>query len=231
MHRRAGRAARGGARRRRVASPTIGWPIALRCTRIWCVRPVAIATLQQRHALEVLGPGRRASRRCARAAPASTSSAGRFGSRPIGASMPLAGLDHAPDERDVLLLDLAVVELPRQLLVRRSFLATTIRPDVPRSSRCTMPGPQLAADAAQVRRRGGAARSRACRCCGPPPGARPCPPACRARRGRRPRRRCASGSVFGAGGRRRRRRAASTAKRLPARAPAVLGAQPLATGP
>ena len=32
----------------------------------------------------------------------------------------------------------------------RSFLATTIRPDVPRSSRCTMPGPQLAADAAQI---------------------------------------------------------------------------------
>ena len=31
-----------------------------------------------------------------------------------------------------------------------SFLATTITPDVPRSSRWTMPGPQLAADAAQV---------------------------------------------------------------------------------
>ena len=32
-----------------------------------------------------------------------------------------------------------------------SFLATTITPDVPRSSRCTMPGPQLAADAAEIR--------------------------------------------------------------------------------
>ena len=29
-----------------------------------------------------------------------------------------AGLHDAPDERDVLLLDLAVVELPRELLVR-----------------------------------------------------------------------------------------------------------------
>ena len=37
-------------------SPTIGWPIALRCTRIWCVRPVWIATCASVSAApEVLG--------------------------------------------------------------------------------------------------------------------------------------------------------------------------------
>ena len=53
---------------------------------------------------------------------------------------PRASLHHAPDQRDILLFDLAIVELPSQLGMRPSFFATTISPDVPRSSRCTMPG-------------------------------------------------------------------------------------------
>ena len=54
---------------------------------------------------------------------------------------PPSRLHLAPDERDVLLLDFAIVKLPRRApRGRRRVFATTISPDVPRSSRCTMPG-------------------------------------------------------------------------------------------
>ena len=46
----------------------------------------------------------------------------------------------APHERDVFLHDVAIVELARRSRCARSCFAMTITPDVPRSSRCTMPG-------------------------------------------------------------------------------------------
>ncbi len=53
---------------------------------------------------------------------------------------PSSRLHDAPDERDVFLLDLAIVKLPRELFVRGVVLGDTISPDVPRSRRWTMPG-------------------------------------------------------------------------------------------
>ena len=104
------------------------------------MRPVWIATCASVSAAEVLG-----ARRCA--SPPSAARRARvdifFRLAGIAADRrvdPAPRLHDAPDQRDVFLFDLAIVELPRQLLVRASCLATTIRPDVPRSSRCTMPG-------------------------------------------------------------------------------------------
>ena len=72
------------------------------------------------------------------------------GSRPIGRSMRLPGLDDAPHERDVFLFDLAVVELPRELGVRAVVLG-----DHHQARRAAIEAmhdarPQLAADAAEV---------------------------------------------------------------------------------
>ena len=63
-----------------------------------------------------------------------------FGSRPIGASMRRPAMHLAPDEREVFLLDFALGELARSSSCAASCLATTISPDVPLSSRWTMPG-------------------------------------------------------------------------------------------
>ena len=61
-----------------------------------------------------------------------------------------AGLHDAPDERDVFLLDFAIVKLPRELLMR----GIVLRDDHHARRAAIEPmddaGPQLAADAAQV---------------------------------------------------------------------------------
>ena len=63
---------------------------------------------------------------------------------------PLARLDHAPHQRDVLLLDLAIVELPRQLLVRAVVLRHDHQPGRAAIEPMDDARPQLAADAAQI---------------------------------------------------------------------------------
>ena len=60
------------------------------------------------------------------------------------------GLHHAPDQRDVFLLDLAVVKLPRQLLVRRVVLGDHHQPGRAAVEAMHDAGPLLAADAAEV---------------------------------------------------------------------------------
>ena len=140
---------RAGGRRRTVGSPTIGCPMAFRWTRIWCVRPVEIATWIsdtprrcRGHVTRVTALRARRARvdifcRCC-------------GSRPIGASMRLPGVHHTPDQRDVFLLDLAVVELARQLLVRRVVLGHHHHSRRAAIEPVHDARPQLAADAAQI---------------------------------------------------------------------------------
>ena len=168
---------RGCGRRRRAQSPTIGWPMALRCTRIWWVRPVAIATRISVTPGSCLRPG----------------DAGHGGAGPARARRhllavhrvaadrqvdALAVVHHAPDQRDVFLLDLAVVELARQLLVRR-------RRSWPRPSRPRCPCRGDARCRAAPRRRcrsgpsrGAAGRAPACRSRGRRRDAPPGRPAC-----------------------------------------------------
>ena len=104
-----------------VASPTIGWPMALRWTRIWCVRPVAIATWHSVTPLQVLG-ARDSRHRRSRAPRARRHLLPVFGVAPDRQVDAAPGLHDAPDQRHVFLLDLAVRELPRQRLVRRVVL-------------------------------------------------------------------------------------------------------------
>ena len=84
----------------------------------------------------------------------------------------------APHERDVLFLDFAIVKLPRQLLMGGVVLGDDHHARRPLVEPVHDAGPQLAADAAQIGRRDGAARSPACRSHVRRLGARPCPPAC-----------------------------------------------------
>ena len=131
--------------------------MALRCTRIWCVRPVWIATWQR------VTPGRwwarvmrvTASRACLARADIFCRLCR---VAPDGRVDAPAGLHHAPDERDVFLLDLTVVELARELLMRGVVLRH--HHDARRAAVEPMDDarPQLAADAAQIGPCGGAAR-------------------------------------------------------------------------
>ena len=129
-------------RERRVpyaGSPTSGWPIAARCTRIWCVRPVS-----SRQRTSVAMPKRstgvdvRARAACrSRRPPSSCACAG---CRPIGASTVVAPLDVAVRDGEVLALDgvRARARAPASVCAASVF-ATTSRPLVSLSSRCTMP--------------------------------------------------------------------------------------------
>ena len=123
--------------------------MAFRCTRIWCVRPVAIATWMQDDAAEVLGPrhARHGAARPARPRRHLLPVVGIAADRRVD---PLAGVHHAPDQREVLLLDFAVVELARQLLVRGVVLGH--HHDARRAAIEPVDDarPQLAADAAQI---------------------------------------------------------------------------------
>ena len=95
--------------------------MALRWTRIWWVRPVAIATLSSDTPWKFRAHVTRVTALRARRARVDIFCRS-FASRPIGASMRRAGVDDAPDERDVFLLDFAIVELARQFLMRRVVL-------------------------------------------------------------------------------------------------------------
>ena len=114
----------------------------------------------------------------ARGATVRTSSAGWTGSRPIAASIRRPACHDAPHERDVFLFDLAILELPRQFLVRGIVLR-----DDHHAGRATIEAvddsrPQLAADAAEV---GDVVQQRVderARCVARRRGARPCPAAC-----------------------------------------------------
>ena len=174
---RADRAARGGGRRRRAQSPTIGWPIALRCTRIWCVRPVAIATRSSDSPGHVPRPGDPRHRR-SRAPRARRDLLAMHRIAPDRDVDALALLHQAPDQRDVLLLDFAIVKLPRQLLVRGVVLGDDHHARRALVEPMHDARPQLAADAAQIgdvveqrvdERAARRVRRR---------DARPCPPAC-----------------------------------------------------
>ena len=61
-----------------------------------------------------------------------------------------SGLHHAPDEREVFLLDFAIVKLARQLLVRRVVLGHDHQARRAAVEPMHDAGPLLAADAAQV---------------------------------------------------------------------------------
>ena len=63
---------------------------------------------------------------------------------------PSSGLHDPPDQRDVLLLDLAIVELTRQLLMRAVVLGDHHEPGRPSIEPVNDPWPQLAADAAEI---------------------------------------------------------------------------------
>src|SRR5215468_6021878 len=62
-----------------------------------------------------------------------------------------AGLHDAPDERDVLFLDLAIVKLARELLVRGVVLGDNQHTRCSAIESMNDAGAELAADAAQIR--------------------------------------------------------------------------------
>ena len=151
--------------------------MALRCTRIWCVRPVAIAT---RSRVTPFRSRDHVTRVTAwRARPARVDIFTRFfgiaADRGVDA---LALLHQAPRQRHVFLLDFAIVELARQLLVRVVVLGDHHHARRALVEAMDDAGPLLAADAAQVldvmEQRVDQRAARDCR----RPDARPCRPAC-----------------------------------------------------
>ena len=147
--------------------------------------------LEQRHALEVPreGDARHRAARPARARRHLLPVARIAPDRRVDAP---PGLHHAPHERDVFLLDLAVAGTAATAPGARG---RSSRP--PSRPTCRDRAGARCPGAARRRRRSGprrgaAARSRACRSLARRRDARPCPPACRSRRGRRLRRRCAA---------------------------------------
>ena len=100
------------------------------------------------------------------------------GSRPIARVDSASGLHDAPDQREIFLLDLAIVELPRERLVCPIVLGDHDQPGRAAIEPVHDPGPQLAADPAEIRdvvqqRVHQRARRR-----DRPRGAPPCRPAC-----------------------------------------------------
>ena len=119
---------------------TTGWPIAARCARIWCVRPVSSLTRSR----VVRGSRSRTSKwvTASRARSVRVDITVRFArSRPIGASIvPLLGVRMALHERQVLARDLARLHhaLERRVAPPRTWRPAA-GPEVSRSSRCTIP--------------------------------------------------------------------------------------------
>ncbi len=72
------------------------------------------------------------------------------GSRPIGLVDAASGLDDAPDERDVFLLDLAVVELTGELAMRRVILRGHHHARGAAIEPVHDPGAELSTDSTQV---------------------------------------------------------------------------------
>src|SRR6266545_876757 len=120
-------------------SPTTGQPMCARCTRIWCVRPVPSRT-RSRSAWAK----RATSAACVTAWRPPCATVMRFrslGLRAIGASMSTGLLRRCPHTsaaytRVTVRRSIA----PASRRCARSLFATTSRPEVSRSSRCTMPG-------------------------------------------------------------------------------------------
>ena len=122
-------------------SPQTGWPIAARCARIWCVRPVSSRTRSSVVRGQPLdrprsGSPPRAAGRCGW-----TSTVRRARSRPDrGVDRAALGVQTArppaPGTRAAPRARAAAPAAPRG---PASVLATTSRPDVSRSRRCTIP--------------------------------------------------------------------------------------------
>ena len=174
-------------------SPHTGCPIARRCTRIWWVRPVSRRTPQQRgcrqRPLE-----HEVGARLAGAGAADRHPRAHARSRPIGASIvPLrAGGRPSTSAR----YSRSISRSARARCSRRwasCVRATTSRPEVPRSRRCTIPGrtdPSRAHPARRRPRRSAApAAGRGCPRDGRARGARPGRGPCRSPAGARPGRR------------------------------------------
>ncbi len=124
--------------------------MALRCTRIWWVRPVWIATWTS----VSIGPNFRARTILVTASRLRRARADIFlrltGSRPIGRVDAPARLHLAPYQRDVFLLDLTVVELARQALVSGIVFGDDHQTRRPAIQPVDDARPAFAADAAQV---------------------------------------------------------------------------------
>ena len=181
--------------RRTDVSPTTGWPMLARCTRIWCVRPVPMRTSSsvksgERRSTRYSRPGRAALRQPRRHARAAHRIARDRAARCARSSF----LHRAVHQREVDLLHLAPGELRRQRLVRGVVLGHQQHAAGEAVQPVHDARPQVAAHAARATRSGAAARSPAC------PNARPRrrgPPCRRAYRwppGRHLRRGCAAGS-------------------------------------
>ena len=202
---------------RRARTPgrrATGWPIASRCARIWCVRPVSSVTRSS-----VSSGSARSISKCVTACLGSSVSVEIRvrvrRSRPSGASIVPARAGGRPStSARYSRRDLA---RPQRGLQRRGApprpRATTSSPEVSRSRRWTMPGaagpPRRGAPGERLRERARAVPARR--------GGRPRPPACRPRAGARPRRR-PERRAGALGARRRRGSASSTHHARPRRA-------------
>ena len=170
--------------------------MALRWTRIWCVRPVWIATWHERHA--AISDARATMRvtACARCGVSAHDIFCRsFGSRPIGASMRRPACTTPQTSAMYSFSTSRSCELPRQRLVRAVVLGDDHQARRALVEPMHDAGSLLAADAAEIvdvmqQRIDERARRRGRR-----PGARPCRPACRRRSGPRPGRGSAAGGL------------------------------------
>ena len=130
-------------------SPTTGWPMALKCTRIWCVRPVAMATRTSDTAPRTSARVIRVTALRARRARADIFCR-LTGSRPIGTSMRRPARTIPQTRATYSFSTSRSLELPAQLEVSRIVLGHDHQP------RCAPVQPvhdtraQLAADPAQI---------------------------------------------------------------------------------
>ena len=168
-------------------SPTTGCPMAAKCARIWCVRPVCGSA-----ATSVKFSSRAITRQSVRAC-AAFRDARRHARAPARIARNRqrdgAGIArHVPvHQRQINFVHVARAELfGKMFVMRRSLRATTIAPEVPRSSRCTMPGRSAPPASESVPRRCSSAFTSVPRAC-PRPRAPPFPRACSRPRNRRPR--------------------------------------------
>jgi hypothetical protein len=140
-------------------SPHTGWPIAARCARIWCVRPVSSRT----HNNVVRGSCSTTRKWVTAARPWSVrvdTTVRRTRSRPIGASIvPLSAVGRPSTRARYSRVIRCSRIIRRRALCISSDFATTSNPEVSRSSRCTIParsgsGPPAARPASAAARVG-----------------------------------------------------------------------------
>ena len=128
----------------------MGWPMLARCTRIWWVRPVAMAMVASVRPRSRSAPVMRVTAERARRARVEIFCR-LTGSRPSGGVDAPAAVQQTPRQPQVLLVDLAVRELTRQLGVGGVVLGDDHHPGRAAVEAVHDAGALLAADAAQPR--------------------------------------------------------------------------------